>query len=271
MWRKRWRERVFRRWHDISGGSLRSTLVTHRQTWQVGTCLSGCKKMPQRGKMRRLLPWAQPGPRRRHFARILLGRTPAGPITTFVTRARSQGDRHGANQLAWRHPALTRHLNGERGLPDKVGELVLSSEIRVSPISAADILETTRWRRTWREDIRSALSHRVRVLREGRQRVCEKSSEPSPVPRTCVWKSVSRMSTWTPFSRHFKCMSRQSRMYLTEAWTVGEGCVLHGGLRDRVRSNQARRQKLRPGGKSRTNSQRKCGVSQSNVLLHIIQ
>jgi hypothetical protein len=37
--------------------------------------------------------------------------------------------------------ALTRHLNGERGLPDKVGELVLSSEIRVSPISAADILE----------------------------------------------------------------------------------------------------------------------------------
>jgi len=37
--------------------------------------------------------------------------------------------------------ALTKHLSGEQGLPDKVGQLILTEEIRVPQISAADILE----------------------------------------------------------------------------------------------------------------------------------
>ena len=42
-------------------------------------------------------------------------------------------------------------------------------------------------------------------------------------------------------------------------------------LRNRVRSHQARRPELHPVCQGRTNSQRKCGVSEQNVLLHIIK
>jgi hypothetical protein len=37
--------------------------------------------------------------------------------------------------------ALTRHLNGDQGVPDKVGQLIMAGDISLSPLSAADILE----------------------------------------------------------------------------------------------------------------------------------
>jgi hypothetical protein len=37
--------------------------------------------------------------------------------------------------------ALTKHLNGEAGLPEKVGQLVLTSALQIPQISPSDILE----------------------------------------------------------------------------------------------------------------------------------
>ena len=36
---------------------------------------------------------------------------------------------------------LTNHLNGEQGVPDKVGQLILAGDVSLSPLSATDILE----------------------------------------------------------------------------------------------------------------------------------
>ena len=36
---------------------------------------------------------------------------------------------------------LTSHLNGEQGIPEKVGQLILAGDVSLSPLSAADILE----------------------------------------------------------------------------------------------------------------------------------
>ena len=37
--------------------------------------------------------------------------------------------------------ALTGHLNGEYGVPEKVGQLIMAGDVNLSPLSAADILE----------------------------------------------------------------------------------------------------------------------------------
>src|SRR5215204_1726481 len=37
--------------------------------------------------------------------------------------------------------ALTRHLNGDQGVPDEVEQLIMAGDVSLTPLSAADILE----------------------------------------------------------------------------------------------------------------------------------
>ena len=66
--------------------------------------------------------------------------------------------------------ALANHLIGEAGLPEKVGQLVLTSAQQIPQISASDILERHVAAEVAEKTSGVRYPDRLRVLREGRQR-----------------------------------------------------------------------------------------------------
>src|SRR4051794_15197699 len=94
-----------------------------------------------RDRMRSLYHWACCGHRRPTYVMTLPDRMPPDLITTSATRARSHEDKV-ARISTMVTSALSGHLCSDHdGLPAKIGELVVLSDIQLPQISAADILE----------------------------------------------------------------------------------------------------------------------------------